>query len=81
MTNPEDRHQEPLEAIADAIVDERPIDWSETERAPAALKQSLANLRAIDSISRAQRQPVSEILAAPGGGNQSPDPTFRWGSL
>lgn len=64
------------QSVAEAIADERPIDWSSAERALGADAQALENLRLLDDVARALRSI-----------NEQPQPRdtdralFRWGTL
>lgn len=62
--------------IAEAIADERPIDWLPAERALGTDTQALEGLRLLDDVARAFRsvneQPHRSAAAAP---------LFHWGSL
>ena len=62
--------------IAEAIADERPVDWSPAERALGSDARELDNLRLLDDVARAFRS-VGDVPARAG----APQPLFHWGPL
>ena len=62
--------------IAEAIADERPIDWSPAERALGSDARELDNLRLLDDVARAFRS-----VGEQAGRASTPEPLFHWGPL
>lgn len=64
------------QSIAEAIADERPVDWSPAERALGTQAPTLASLRLIEDVARAFRSSVTRS-----GPGEPYDVLFRWGPL
>ena len=62
--------------IAEAIADERPVDWSPAERALGSDARTIDNLRLLDDVARAFRSVGDQPPRA-----DAPRPLFHWGSL
>ncbi|HEX7769762.1 MAG TPA: serine/threonine-protein kinase, partial [Dokdonella sp.] len=62
--------------IAEAIADERPVDWSPAERALGSDARTIDNLRLLDDVARAFRSVGDQPIRA-----DAPQPLFRWGPL
>ncbi|RYD14870.1 MAG: DUF4384 domain-containing protein [Lysobacteraceae bacterium] len=62
--------------IAEAIADERPVDWSPAERALGADARTIDNLRLLDDVARAFRSVGDQAVRA-----DAPQPLFHWGPL
>jgi hypothetical protein len=62
--------------IAEAIADERPVDWSPAERALGADARTIDNLRLLDDVARAFRSVGDQPRRA-----DAPQPLFHWGTL
>lgn len=62
--------------IAEAIADERPVDWSPAERALGPQAKALASLRLIEDVARAFRASTVQPLPIEPG-----EVLFHWGSL
>lgn len=62
--------------IAEAIADERPVDWSPAERALGTDARTIDNLRLLDDVARAFRSVGDQPMRT-----DAPQPLFRWGPL
>jgi serine/threonine protein kinase len=62
--------------IAEAIADERPVDWSPAERALGSDARELDNLRLLDDVARAFRSVGEQPRRV-----EAPAPLFHWGPL
>ena len=62
--------------IAEAIADERPVDWTPAERALGADARTIDNLRLLDDVARAFRSVGDQPARA-----DAPRPLFHWGPL